>query len=59
MKTSTKDQIKGAAKEAKGEMKKQAGKTMNRPDIEDEGRGEEVGGKVQKKVGQIEKVFGG
>ena len=58
MKTSTKDQIKGAAKETKGEMKQQAGKAMNRPDIEDEGRQDEAGGKVQKKVGEIKKVFG-
>ena len=58
MKQSTKDQIKGRAKEAKGEVKKKAGKAMDRPDIEDEGRGEELGGKVQKKVGQVEKVFG-
>ena len=58
MKESTKDQIKGKAAEIKGGMKKSAGKAMNRPDIADEGRGEQLKGKVQKKVGQIEKVFG-
>jgi uncharacterized protein YjbJ (UPF0337 family) len=57
MKTSTKDQIKGKAREVGGHIQKEAGKAMNRPDIEDKGRGQQFGGKVQKKVGEIEKVF--
>ena len=58
MKTSTKDQIKGKAREMAGNAQKEAGKAMDRPDIEDKGRGQEVRGKIQKKVGQIGKVFG-
>lgn len=58
MKQSTKDQISGKAKEIKGGVKKSAGKAMNRGDIEDRGRVEQAVGKVQKKVGEIEKVFG-
>jgi uncharacterized protein YjbJ (UPF0337 family) len=30
---------------------------VNNPDLEDEGKAENLGGKVQNKVGQIEKVF--
>jgi uncharacterized protein YjbJ (UPF0337 family) len=30
----------------------------NDPDLEDEGHDEKIGGKVQKKVGQVEKVLG-
>lgn len=58
MKQSTKDEIKGRANEVKGNVKKEAGRAMDRPDIEDEGRGEELIGKAQKKVGQVKKVFG-
>ena len=58
MKSSTKDQIKGKAKELKGEIKKNAGKAMNRPDIADKGRDEQMEGKIQRKVGEIKKVFG-
>ena len=57
MKESTKDQIAGKAKEIKGDLKQRAGGAMNRPDIQDEGTGEKLAGKVQKKVGQVEKVF--
>lgn len=58
MRSSTKDQIKGKAREAVGAAKKSAGKAMNRPDIEDRGRDEQVRGAVQKKVGEVKKVFG-
>ncbi len=58
MKQSTKDQIKGSARELQGAAQKNAGKALNRPDIEDKGRGKEIEGKVQKKVGQVKKVFG-
>lgn len=58
MKPSTKDQIKGKGKEIKGDVKEKVGKAVGRRDIEDEGQAEKTAGKVQKKVGQIEKVFG-
>ena len=58
MKPSTKDQIKGAGKEIKGGVEKEAGKAMGRRDIEDKGRADKTAGKVQKKVGQVEKVLG-
>lgn len=58
MRNSTKDQIKGKAREVVGNAKKNAGKAMGRKDIEDRGRAEQAGGKVQKKVGEVKKVFG-
>jgi uncharacterized protein YjbJ (UPF0337 family) len=57
MKPSTDDQIKGTVHEAKGTVKEKVGRATNDPDLEAEGTGEKVGGKVQKKVGDIEKVF--
>ena len=58
MKPSTKDQIKGKLHEVKGKVKEKAGQFTNNPDLEAEGRAEILGGKIQKKVGRIKKVFG-
>jgi uncharacterized protein YjbJ (UPF0337 family) len=58
MKSSTKDKIKGAAREAKGKVKESAGKAVGNPDLRDRGSIEKAGGKVQRKVGDIKKVFG-
>lgn len=57
-KESTKDQVKGKAREIKGKIKRKAGRALNRPDIENEGEDEQISGTIQKKVGQVEKVFG-
>lgn len=57
MKDSTKDKVEGAAHELKGSVKEKAGKLSNNPDLQDEGTAEKVAGKVQKKVGDVEKVF--
>ena len=57
MKPSTKDQIQGKFHEAKGKAKEKAGQLTNNPKLADEGSDEKVGGVVQKKIGQIEKVF--
>jgi uncharacterized protein YjbJ (UPF0337 family) len=57
MKDSTKDKVQGAAHEAKGAVKEKVGRAVKNPNLEDEGNAEKVGGKVQKKVGDIEKVF--
>ena len=58
MKDSTKDKIEGAAHELKGAVKETVGKVVGNPDLEAEGAGERVGGKIQKKVGDIKKVVG-
>lgn len=57
MKDSTKDKVEGAAHELKGAVKEKLGHATNNPNLEDEGTVEKVGGKVQKKVGDIEKVI--
>jgi uncharacterized protein YjbJ (UPF0337 family) len=41
----------------KGKVKENVGKLTNNPDLEVEGQDEKVGGKVQKKVGQVENVL--
>jgi len=57
MKTSTKDQAQGAFHELKGKVKEIAGKLSDNPKLEGEGLGEKIAGKVQRKVGQVEKVL--
>ena len=57
MSPSSKDQIQGKFHELKGKAKKVAGQATNNPDLEAEGQGENLAGKIQKKVGQIEKVL--
>jgi uncharacterized protein YjbJ (UPF0337 family) len=57
MKDSTKDKVQGAVHEAKGKVKEKVGQLTNNPRVEDEGTDEKVGGKIQKKVGDVEKVF--
>jgi uncharacterized protein YjbJ (UPF0337 family) len=57
MKDSTKDKVEGAVHELKGTVKEKVGHATNDPNLEDEGTAEKVGGKVQKKVGDVEKVF--
>jgi uncharacterized protein YjbJ (UPF0337 family) len=56
MKDSTKDKVEGKAHEVKGAIKEKLGRATNNPDLETEGTAEKIGGKVQKKVGDIEKV---
>ena len=57
MKPSTTDQIKGVLHEVKGAAKEKVGQVVSDPDLEAEGQAEKIAGKVQKKVGQIEKVL--
>lgn len=57
MKDSTTDQVKGAFKEAKGTVKEKVGELTNDPKLANKGRDENLEGKVQKKVGQVERVF--
>ena len=57
MKDSIKDKVEGAAHQVKGAVKEKVGHATNDPVLENEGADEKVAGKVQKKVGDIEKVF--
>jgi uncharacterized protein YjbJ (UPF0337 family) len=58
MKPSTENQIAGKVQEVKGTIKEKVGELTNDPDLEGEGIGEKIAGKVQKKVGQVEKALG-
>jgi len=57
MSPGTKDQIQGNLHELKGKVKKSAGQITNNPDLTAEGQSEKVAGVLQKKIGQVEKVF--
>jgi uncharacterized protein YjbJ (UPF0337 family) len=57
MKDSTKDKVEGKAHEVKGAVKEKIGHATNNPNLEEEGKDEKAGGKVQKKVGDVEKVL--
>lgn len=59
MKSSTKDKIRGGINEAKGKVKEETGKVSGNRDLRDRGTAEKTGGKIQRKIGHIEKVFGG
>jgi len=57
MKSSSKDKIAGTAKEVKGSLKTAAGKLTGNERLKAEGASDKSDGRVQKKVGEIEKVF--
>ena len=56
MKLSTENQIAGKVHEVKGKIKEKVGRLTNDPDLEGQGIGEKIAGKIQKKIGQLEKV---
>lgn len=58
MKSSTKDKIKGGINEAKGKVKEETGRATGNPDLRDRGTAEKISGKIQRKVGDVKKVFG-
>lgn len=58
MKDSTKDKVEGTLHNAKGAVKEKVGRTVGNPDLEARGNTEKVAGKVQKKIGEVEKVVG-
>jgi uncharacterized protein YjbJ (UPF0337 family) len=57
MKNSSIDRSKGSAREMKGRAKAALGVATDNPDLESRGQAERLGGKVQRKVGEIEKVL--
>jgi uncharacterized protein YjbJ (UPF0337 family) len=58
MKRSTKDRAKGKFHELKGKVKEKVGRATNKPNLEAEGQGERIGGKIRKKIGEMEKLLG-
>ena len=49
--------MKGGFREAKGKVKEKAGEATGNPDLRDRGTVEKAGGKVQRKIGDLKKVF--
>jgi uncharacterized protein YjbJ (UPF0337 family) len=58
MKSSKQDKAEGTFHKVKGKVKEIAGALGDNPKLEAEGRDEKNAGKIQKKVGQVKKVFG-
>jgi uncharacterized protein YjbJ (UPF0337 family) len=58
MKTSAKDQMAGKLHEIKGTVKEITGRATDDPQLETEGTAEKISGTVQRKIGQVKKVFG-
>jgi len=58
IKSSTKDQAKGRFHKVKGTIKEIAGELSDNPKLETEGTDEKIAGKIQQKIGEIEKVVG-
>ena len=56
--TSTHDEAQGKFHEVKGAIKEKIGQLTDDPNLQNEGTGERVGGTVEKKIGQVKKVFG-
>jgi uncharacterized protein YjbJ (UPF0337 family) len=58
MSDSANDKVKGAIHQAKGKVKEVAGTLTDNPKLHDKGVVENIAGKVQEKVGKIEKALG-
>lgn len=58
MESSTKDNVEGKMHQTKGKIKETVGKMVGNRDLEGEGKEENLGGKFQVKIGQVEKVIG-
>ena len=58
MKSSIRDKAEGTFHEVKGKVKEVSGKLSDNPELEDEGTGEKIAGKVQGKIGQVKKALG-
>ena len=58
MSDSTKNKLKGTAHQIKGAIKENIGRVIGKPEMEIEGKAENITGKIQKKVGEVQKVIG-
>lgn len=52
-----KDQVKGRIKEAKGKVKQVTGKAVGNEELEQEGRIEKSGGKIQAEYGDLKEYI--
>jgi len=57
MKSSTQDKAEGTMKDLKGKVKEGVGKATDDPNLRDEGTLDQAEGKIQKKAGDVKKVF--
>ncbi len=53
MKPGTENEIAGRVHEMKGKIKEKVGQLTKDPDLEAEGIGEKISGKLQKKIGHV------
>ncbi len=58
MKSSSQDKVEGTGKDIKGKVKEGVGKVVGNERLEAEGKADQVEGAVQKKAGDVKKVFG-
>ena len=56
--TSTHDRVEGKVHEVKGAVKEKVGQLTNDPNLQDEGTAERIDGVIERKVGDVKKVFG-
>jgi len=57
MSQGTKDVVKGTLHQVTGTVKATVGKITDNPKLTGEGEAEKLAGKVQEKVGKVERVF--
>jgi uncharacterized protein YjbJ (UPF0337 family) len=57
MKPSTKQELAGTLNQLKGAAKEKAGQVTNNPTLTADGQNQKLAGTVQRKIGQIKKVF--
>jgi uncharacterized protein YjbJ (UPF0337 family) len=56
MRPSIENEVAGKVHEVKGAIKGKVGHVTNNPNLESEGAGENLAGKIQNKIGQVQKV---
>jgi uncharacterized protein YjbJ (UPF0337 family) len=57
MKRSAEDKIKGTLHVVKGTVKAKMGQATNTPSLTVEGKSEKLGGRVQRKIGELERII--
>ena len=57
MKSSNQDKVEGTGKDLAGKLKEGAGEATGNERLKAEGQADQAEGKVQKKVGDVKKVF--
>ena len=58
MKSSTQDKVAGTGKCVVGKVKEAAGRAVGNPRLQSKGQADQIEGQIQKKSGEIKKVFG-